>query len=186
MMNVTTTPLNGLLILRPRIFADDRGHFLETFNQARFAEATDVEATFVQDNESLSTARVLRGLHFQVAPHAQGKLVHVVRGAVLDVCVDIRPQSPTFGKHIKVRLDDTTKEMLWIPPGFAHGFVVLEHDAVFAYKCTTYYNPAAERTIRWNDPDLAIDWGVEGPVVSEKDAAGMSFAEFAARANAER
>lgn len=186
MMNIGTTPLNGLLILKPRIFADERGHFLETFNQARFAEATGIDARFVQDNESVSTARVLRGLHFQVDPHAQGKLVHVVRGAVLDVCVDIRPQSPTFGKHIKVRLDGATKEMLWIPPGFAHGFVVLEHDAVFAYKCTTYYTPAAERTIRWNDPDLAIDWGVEAPVVSEKDAAGMSFAEFAAAANAER
>jgi len=186
MMNVGTTPLKDLLILKPRIFADERGHFLETFNEARFTEATGIDARFVQDNESVSTARVLRGLHFQVEPHAQGKLVHVVRGAVLDVCVDIRPQSPTFGKHFRVRLDGTTKEMLWIPPGFAHGFVVLEHDAVFAYKCTTYYNPAAERTIRWNDSDLAIDWGVVAPVVSDKDAAGMSFAEFAAAANAER
>ncbi|MBX2973183.1 MAG: dTDP-4-dehydrorhamnose 3,5-epimerase [Flavobacteriales bacterium] len=185
-MVTATTPLSGLLILKPKVFTDGRGHFLETFNQDRFAEATGTNVPFVQDNESLSGSRVLRGLHFQVAPHAQGKLVHVVRGAVLDVCVDIRPRSATFGQHFKIRLDDKAKEMLWIPPGFAHGFVVLEPDAVFAYKCTAFYHPASERTLRWNDPDLAIDWGTQDPVVSDKDAAGMSFAEFAAATQAAR
>lgn len=178
MMEVVHTALQGLLLLRPRIFGDQRGHFLETFNRARFDEATGLRHEFVQDNESLSCAHVLRGLHFQEAPHEQGKLVHVVRGAVLDVCVDIRPGSTTFGQHVKVSLSGTTKEMLWIPPGFAHGFVALENDTVFAYKCTGYYHPAAERTLLWNDPELNIDWGLEAPLVSPKDQVGMSFQAF--------
>lgn len=178
MMEVASTPLDGLLVLKPRIFSDERGHFLETFNERAFKQATGTDITFVQDNESLSKVGVLRGLHFQVAPHEQGKLVHVVRGAVLDVCVDIRPESPTFGQHVKVRLDGASKTMLWIPPGFAHGFVVLEADAVFAYKCTAFYHPQAERTLLWNDPDLAIDWGIAAPVVSAKDAEGMLFRTF--------
>lgn len=180
MMEILNTSLKDLLLLRPRIFADDRGHFLETFNERRFKEATGSDLTFVQDNESLSSKRVLRGLHFQVAPFAQGKLVHVVRGSVLDVCLDIRPDSPTLGGHFKAVLNGTSKEMLWIPPGFAHGFVALEDDTVFAYKCTDYYTPSAERTIRWDDPELAIDWGVQEPLVSSKDALGMRFAEYRA------
>lgn len=186
MMEVMKTPLEGLLVIKPRIFGDERGHFLETFNERAFAQATGTDTHFVQDNESLSKAGVLRGLHFQVAPHEQGKLVHVVRGAVLDVCVDIRPQSPTFGQHVKVRLDSGSKTMLWIPPGFAHGFVVLEADAVFAYKCTAFYHPQAERTLLWNDPDLAIDWGIAAPVVSAKDAEGMLFRTFRLNAIGDR
>lgn len=178
MMEVIHTPLEGLLILRPRIFQDERGHFLETFSRARFEEATGSRHEFVQDNESVSSAHVLRGLHFQEHPHAQGKLVHVVQGAVLDVCVDIRPNSPTFGQHFKVMLDARTKDLLWIPPGFAHGFVAQQDHTVFAYKCTAYYSPAAERTLLWNDPDLAIDWATNNPLVSPKDAAGMTFQAY--------
>ncbi len=178
MMQVEHTPLAGLLLLTPRIFADARGAFLETYNHRQFAEVTGIDTHFVQDNESRSAKGVLRGLHFQAAPHAQGKLVRVVHGAVLDVCVDLRPGSPTLGAHYKAVLDGASKRMLWIPPGFAHGFVALEPDTVFVYKCTAYYEPTAERTIQWNDEDLAIDWGVTDPLVSEKDAAGMSYRSY--------
>lgn len=178
MMEAIHTPLHGLLLLRPRIFADERGHFLETFNARLFAERTGSHVEFVQDNESLSAKGVLRGLHLQTAPNAQGKLVHVVHGAVLDVCLDIRPESPTFGQHYKVRLDADRKELLWIPPGFAHGFVALEDRTLFAYKCTAYYTPCAECTILWNDPELGIDWGVAQPIMSAKDLQGSTFREF--------
>jgi len=175
MIERITTPLAGLALLRPRIFADPRGHFLETFSQRAFLELTASPDPFVQDNESVSARHVLRGLHFQLEPHAQGKLVHVIRGAVLDVVLDIRPTSATYGQHYAVRLDGVTKDLLWVPPGFAHGFLALEEDTVFAYKCTAYYHPASERTILWNDPDLAISWGVELPVVSDKDQEGLPF-----------
>jgi dTDP-4-dehydrorhamnose 3,5-epimerase len=175
MMERIDTPLSGLLLLRPRIFGDERGHFLETFNQRAFNALLGEEISFVQDNESVSAKDVLRGLHLQVPPYQQGKLVHVVRGAVLDVCLDIRPESPTFGEHYKVRLDAANKDLLWIPPGFAHGFVSLADDTIFAYKCTAYYHPASERTILWNDPELAIDWGVDQPLISPKDLNGGTF-----------
>lgn len=180
MMEAAQTPLQGVFLLTPRIFTDDRGHFLETFSHRRFEELTGAAVSFVQDNESTSIRNVLRGLHFQAGPHAQGKLARVVRGAVLDVCVDIRPGSPTLGRHFKVELNGTSKRMLWIPPGFAHGFVALENDTVFTYKCTAYYTPEADRTILWNDPDLNIDWGVKVPLVSGRDAAGMSFGNYLA------
>ncbi|MCU0318980.1 MAG: dTDP-4-dehydrorhamnose 3,5-epimerase [Flavobacteriales bacterium] len=176
-MTITPTPLQGLLKLCPRQFTDDRGRFIVTFDQKLFDQAVGGTTHFVQDNESTSRKGVLRGLHFQLPPSAQGKLVHVVRGSVLDVCVDIRPSSPTFGQHFKQLLDDQQKEMLWIPPGFAHGFVSLEDHTVFAYKCTALYDPAQERCIRWNDHDLGIDWGVKDPLVSPKDAAGGGFNE---------
>ncbi|MBX2980836.1 MAG: dTDP-4-dehydrorhamnose 3,5-epimerase [Flavobacteriales bacterium] len=179
-MQVQTTPLEGLLVIRPAVFADARGHFLETWNAQRFADATGVHDAFVQDNESMSHRHVLRGLHFQMAPHAQGKLVRVIAGAVLDVVVDIRAASPTRGQHFKLRLDDKERTMLWIPPGFAHGFLALEDRTVFSYKCTAYYSPSAERTIRWNDKDLGIDWGIDTPLVSEKDQQGLSYADFSA------
>lgn len=179
-MRIDTTSIPGVLKLTPRIFGDERGRFLETFHSQAFADATGTTITPVQDNESTSHRHVLRGLHFQLAPHEQGKLVHVVRGAVLDVVVDIRPGSPTLGHHLTVPLDAAGKTMLWIPPGCAHGFTALEDDTVFAYKCTAYYHPASERTIRWNDPGLAIDWGVATPLVSAKDQAGMSFKEYLA------
>ncbi|WKZ66628.1 MAG: dTDP-4-dehydrorhamnose 3,5-epimerase [Flavobacteriales bacterium] len=174
MMETTTYPIQGLLLMRPRIFADDRGSFMETWSQPAMDRLIGPRA-FVQDNESTSRRGVLRGLHFQIAPHAQGKLVRVVRGAVIDVCVDIRPGSPTYGRHVKVPLDGRSPAMLWVPPGFAHGFVALEDDTVFAYKCTALYHPASERTIRWDDPDLGIDWGIEAPLVSPKDREGFAF-----------
>lgn len=175
MKTMLTESMQGPVIIGPKIFGDDRGHFLETFNEQRFRELTGSDATFVQDNESLSHKHVLRGLHFQLDPHAQGKLVRVVRGAVLDVVLDIRPGSATYGRHMKVLLDGTSKRMLWVPPGFAHGFVALEDDTVFVYKCTAYYHQPSERTIRWDDPELGIDWGISAPMVSEKDRNGMPF-----------
>lgn len=174
-MTAETTPLEGLWLLRPNVFRDERGHFLETFNHCAFEQATGLRVRFVQDNESLSQAGVLRGLHFQVPPHAQAKLVRVSRGSVLDVCVDIRPTSPTFGRHYSVVLDARELAMLYIPEGFAHGFRTLENETIFTYKCTAYYDPGSERTILWNDPRLGIDWGITDPVLSAKDRAGMPF-----------
>ena len=177
MIDITETPLEGLLLIRPKVFSDDRGYFFEPFNVAVFARATGIHSPFVQDNESRSKAGVLRGLHLQVAPHGQAKLVRVVTGAVMDVCVDVRPGSPTFGQHFSARLDAVDRDMLYIPAGFAHGFAALEDDTVFLYKCSSYYLPASERTILWNDPVLAINWGIDNPLVSAKDRAGSAFAE---------
>lgn len=173
MITVERTALEGLLILRPKVFRDDRGWFLESFNARAFAEATGLDTAFVQDNESLSQAGVLRGLHYQVAPWAQQKLVRVIQGAVLDVCVDIRPGSPTFGRHLKLELTGEEKTMLFIPAGFAHGFRTLRDGTIFSYKCSAYYHPPAERTLLWNDPALGIDWGIADPVLSPKDKAGL-------------
>lgn len=176
-MQVEQLGLEGLLLLQPRVFGDDRGHFFEVFNDRAFKEATDLDLRFVQDNESSSRKNVLRGLHFQLAAHAQGKLVRVVKGAVLDVVVDIRPNSSTYGKHEKIVLTGSGKQLLWVPPGFAHGFLTLKDNTIFAYKCTAYYDQAAERTIRWNDPLLAIDWGINEPNMSAKDKVGLPFPE---------
>ncbi|MEX1131815.1 MAG: dTDP-4-dehydrorhamnose 3,5-epimerase [Flavobacteriales bacterium] len=167
--------LEGLLLIRPRIFGDERGYFFEAFNEVAFDRGTGLDLQFVQDNESSSKKGVLRGLHFQLPPFAQGKLVRVVKGAALDVVVDIRPDSPTFGRHEKIRLDAVEKHLLWVPPGFAHGFLTLEDDTIFLYKCTTYYHQPSERTIRWDDPDLAIDWGIKDPMISAKDKEGHAF-----------
>lgn len=177
MMNISETPIAGLLMIRPKVYADERGYFFEPFNAAAFARATGIDAPFVQDNESRSKAGVLRGLHLQAAPYAQAKLVRVVSGAVLDVCVDLRAGSATFGQHFSARLDAVDRDILYVPAGFAHGFVALENDTVFLYKCSSYYEPSAERTILWNDPELAIDWGVRNPLVSAKDKAGSPFSE---------
>lgn len=174
-MEVSATPLDGALLIKPKVFTDERGYFFEPFNAAVFAKVTGVATTFVQDNESRSAKGVLRGLHLQVAPHAQAKLVRVVSGAVLDVCVDLRPQSATFGHHFSIRLDAREKLLFYIPAGMAHGFVALEHDTVFLYKCSSYYDPASERTLLWNDPKLGIDWGVDSPIVSAKDQNGVPF-----------
>ena len=176
-MTAEQTPLEGLIRLRPKVFTDERGRFVVPYDQKLFWELTGVRNDFVQDNESRSHKGVLRGLHFQLPPSAQGKLVHVARGSVLDVCVDLRPESSTFGQHFKLKLDAETKELLWVPPGFAHGFVALEENSVFAYKCTAFYDPASERCIRWDDRDLAIDWEVENPIVSAKDMVGGAFRE---------
>jgi dTDP-4-dehydrorhamnose 3,5-epimerase len=177
MIEVIRTPIDGLLRLRPRVFADPRGHFLETFNISAFAATAGITATFVQDNESRSHAGVLRGLHLQAPPHGQAKLVRVPAGAVLDICVDLRPDSRTFGEHFSTRLDAVDHEMLYVPEGMAHGFLALEDNTVFAYKCSAYYAPQAERTILWNDPDLKIDWGIKDPVISDKDLTGSRFAD---------
>lgn len=174
-MEIETTGLEGLLILRPKVYRDARGWFLESFNAERFHAACGTAPRFVQDNESLSQAGVVRGLHFQIPPHAQAKLVRVVRGAVLDVCVDLRKASPTFGQHFKMELDGEEKAMLWIPEGFAHGFRTLQDDTIFSYKCTAYYAPHSERTLLWNDPALGIDWGITDPVLSGKDQGGIPF-----------
>lgn len=183
-MTVENTPLPGLLVLSPRIFGDDRGWFFEAFNARNFKEATGVDPHFVQDNESSSAANVLRGLHIQAEPHSQGKLVRVVSGAVLDVCVDVRPGSSTFGRHFAMRLDGQEKKMLWIPEGFAHGFLSLENGTVFNYKCTRFFHPPSERTILWNDPALAIGWGVDDPKLSDKDRKGVALKEYAAMVHA--
>ena len=157
----------GLVEIVPRIFADERGSFFESYNQKAF-EANGITATFVQDNQSFSVKGTLRGLHFQKPPFAQGKLVRVVMGKVLDVAVDIREDSPTFGRYDTFLLEASKQNMVYIPEGFAHGFVALE-DSIFTYKCTNFYNKAAEGGIIWNDPDLHINWGIAHPLVSEKD-----------------
>lgn len=177
-MKVIPTAIPDVLVLEPRVFGDARGFFLESFNQRAFAEATGLNPTFVQDNHSRSARGVLRGLHFQVQ-QPQGKLVRVVRGAVFDVAVDIRPESPTFGRWAGVELSEDNHRQLWIPPRLAHGFLVLSETADFLYKTTDYYAPAHERSIAWNDPTLAIDWPLAGaqPALSAKDQAAMSLAE---------
>ena len=176
-MIVSDTDLPGVKLLEPKVFGDDRGFFLESWNAAVFADA-GIDASFVQDNHSRSARHVLRGLHYQiVAP--QGKLVRVVAGAVFDVAVDIRRSSPNFGHWTGALLSAENKRMFWVPPGFAHGFVVLSETADFLYKCTTLYAPAHERSIAWNDPDLAIDWRLDGatPLLSPKDAAASRLAD---------
>jgi dTDP-4-dehydrorhamnose 3,5-epimerase len=171
-MNVVPTDLPGVVILEPKVFGDDRGFFYESFNARAFEEATGLNPQFVQDNHSRSRKGVLRGLHYQLT-NTQGKLVRVTAGEVLDVAVDIRRSSPHFGKSVAVRLSADNHRQLWVPEGFAHGFVVLSEYAEFLYKTTDYYTPAAERSIRWDDPDLAIDWQLqEAPQLSAKDQAG--------------
>lgn len=169
-------PIEGLIEVFPRVFNDDRGYFFESFNQQNFY-ANGITAEFVQDNQSFSIKNVVRGLHFQNPPYAQGKLVRVIAGKVMDVVVDIRRNSPTFGQHAKFMLDSTLGNMLYVPPGFAHGFVALE-DAVFSYKCTNLYNKVAESGIAWNDPSLNIDWEVSNPIISEKDIELPDFQNF--------
>lgn len=174
-MNVIPTTIPGALIIEPRVFGDDRGFFFESFNEKMFKDKTGVEARFVQDNHSRSEKNVLRGLHYQIQ-QPQGKLVRVVIGEVLDVAVDIRKSSPTFGQWVSCLLTAENKRQFWIPPGFAHGFVVLSETADFLYKTTDYYAPQYERSILWNDPDLAIDWQIQGePILSAKDQAANSL-----------
>lgn len=177
-MTAEETALPGVLLLRPRVFADDRGHFLETWRRERYAQA-GVAGDFVQDNASYSHRGVLRGLHFQ-QPYGQGKLVSVLLGEVWDVAVDVRAGSPTFGRWVGYTLSAANGHQLWIPPGFAHGFVVTSDQAVFSYKCTDVYHPEAELTIRWDDPDLAVAWPVVPTRVAEKDAAAPTLGEIPA------
>jgi dTDP-4-dehydrorhamnose 3,5-epimerase len=167
-LEITTTTIPGLLILKPKIYFDERGYFYEPYNRQRFTEA-GIPHEFVQDNQSLSQKGAVRGLHFQAPPFDQGKLVRVIQGSVLDVVVDVRKGSPTYGQHFDIELNASNKLLFWIPSGFAHGFSTLEDDTIFQYKCTQYYNKASEGGILWNDPQLNISWKVENPLVSEKD-----------------
>ena len=176
-MKVTITAIEGVLILEPKVFGDERGFFMESFSQKVFNEAVGHTVTFVQDNHSRSSKGVLRGLHYQTAPHAQGKLVRVSQGAVFDVAVDVRNGSATFGQWVGVELSGQNHRQLWLPPGMAHGFLVLSENADFLYKTTDYYAPQAEACIRWDDPDLGIRWPDVGraPTVSNKDAQGAAL-----------
>lgn len=168
-MEIIETGIEGLLIIEPRVFEDKRGYFFEPYNKSKFQEATGLDPNFVQDNESLSSKSVLRGLHFQIPPKAQDKLVRVIAGSVLDVAVDIRKNSSTYGKYHSIILSAENKKQFYIPKGFAHGFLCLEDNTIFSYKCSDFYNPEFERAIRWNDPEIKIDWMEENPIVSEKD-----------------
>ncbi|MFW5658965.1 MAG: dTDP-4-dehydrorhamnose 3,5-epimerase [Bacteroidota bacterium] len=174
---LTTTALDGLLIIDPDVFGDERGYFKELFNKQTLAEL-GFEAEFVQDNLSYSQQGALRGLHFQAPPHAQGKLVFVTVGKVLDVVVDIRKSSATYGQSLRTELSADNHRMLYVPPGFAHGFSVLSPDCIFQYKCTNYYNKASEGGILWNDPQLNIDWQVDEPIVSDKDRKLPTLSNF--------
>ena len=174
---VTPTAIPEVLILEPKVFGDARGFFYESFNARDFAQATGLDVSFVQDNHSKSSKGVLRGLHYQIQ-HAQGKLVRVVQGEVFDVVVDLRKRSPTFGQWVGVHLSADNHRQLWVPPGFAHGFVVLSESAEFLYKTTDYWYPEHERSLLWNDPAVGIDWPLDGqPLLAAKDAAGKLLAE---------
>ena len=170
-MNIKTTTLEGCLIIEPKVFDDERGYFFESFHQQKFQKLTGLKTQFVQDNQSMSQRGVLRGLHFQKGKFAQSKLVRVIKGSVLDVAVDLRKDSSTFGKHFSIILSEKNKLQLFIPRGFAHGFVVLEDDTIFSYKCDNYYNKSAEGGVMYNDPYLNIDWMLEEKEIqiSEKD-----------------
>lgn len=176
-MEVIETEIKGLLIIKPRVFADARGYFFESYNEGVFKKH-GIDLNFMQDNQSLSSTGVLRGLHFQAPPHEQGKLVRVITGAVLDVAVDIRKNSPTYGKHVALELNEENKTMFFIPPGFAHGFLTLRDNTIFSYKCTNLYNKESEGTVLWNDQELGINWNYDNPILSEKDVAGTPFKNF--------
>lgn len=176
-MEIVSTGISDLYIVKPTVFEDNRGYFFESYNKEVFLR-NGIDQNFVQDNESKSSVGVLRGLHFQKPPYAQGKLVRVMHGAVLDVAVDLRKNSPTYGKWASVELNHNNKWMYWVPPGFAHGFVTLEENTVFFYKCTNVYNKESEGSIRWNDPDLNIDWRIKDPILSEKDKISPLFRDF--------
>lgn len=171
-MQVIKTAIEGVLILEPKVFGDERGFFMESFNQKAFDDAVGQKTLFVQDNHSRSARGVLRGLHYQRPPHAQGKLVRVTRGAVFDVAVDIRRASPTYGKWVGIELSGDNHRQLWLPPGMAHGFLVISDSADFLYKTTAYYAPQAEGCVLWSDPDVGIDWPLNGmtPQLAAKDA----------------
>ena len=176
-MEVIKTQIEGLLVIKPKIFSDERGYFFESWSEEYFAE-NGLDLNFVQDNQSFSNKGVLRGLHFQNPPFAQGKLVRVIKGSVLDVVVDIRKDSATYGKHFSIELNEENKTIFWIPPGFAHGFIALEDDTIFTYKCTVVYNSKSEEVLLWSDKVLDIHWGAINPLVSDKDLIAGSFKNF--------
>jgi dTDP-4-dehydrorhamnose 3,5-epimerase len=176
-MIIEKTFIEGLLVLKPKVFEDPRGYFFESYNQ-KVLEEIGLKENFVQDNQSLSQKGVLRGLHMQAPPHAQGKLVRVIKGAVLDVVVDVRKKSPTYGKYFSIELNEQNKTMFWVPAGFAHGFLTLQDNTIFHYKCTEYYNKESEACIFWNDKDINVNWNVENPTLSAKDVTGTPFKDF--------
>jgi dTDP-4-dehydrorhamnose 3,5-epimerase len=176
-MELINTGIEGLWVIKPKVFSDPRGYFFESYNKELF-EKNGLHLNFVQDNQSLSHRKVLRGLHFQNPPFAQGKLVRVITGAVYDVAVDIRKGSPTYGKYFGENLTADNKLMMYIPEGFAHGFLTLEDNTIFSYKCTNFYNKASEDSIKWNDTDIGIKWNIEDPLLSEKDINGKEFKDF--------
>lgn len=176
-MEIIETPFEGLLVIKPRVFEDRRGYFFESYNKTAY-EKLGINCNFVQDNQSLSHKGVLRGLHFQKPPHAQDKLVRVISGSVLDVVVDIRLNSPTYGQHYKIELSGKNNLAMFVPKGFAHGFICLEDNTLFYYKCSDFYNPGAEDGLLWNDPLLDINWGDGNPVLSDKDLVYTTFNNF--------
>ena len=175
-MQIEKTDIKDLIVLKPKVFKDDRGYFMESYNHKKWNEVINTD--FVQDNESLSQKGVLRGLHFQKPPHAQAKLVRVIKGSVLDVAVDLRKSSPTYGQHHKIVLSAENKKQFFIPVGFAHGFLCLEEGTIFAYKCSSYYHNKSEEILAWNDKNLDIDWGVKQTLISERDKKAGSFIKF--------
>jgi len=181
-MNITKTDIQGLIIIEPQIFKDSRGCFFESWNVKKFKQL-GISEDFVQDNQSVSSKGVLRGLHFQKPPYAQAKLVRVIKGSVLDVAVDLRKNSPTYGKHVSVILSEQNNKSFFIPKGFAHGFLSLEDNTVFNYKCSDYYNKESEGSLLWNDEDLKIDWQIDNPLVSEKDLQADLFKNFKTKFN---
>ena len=180
-MNIIATPIAGLFVIEPKVWNDNRGYFYESYSAKNFTDA-GIDAVFVQDNQSFSQLGTLRGLHAQKAPFAQGKLVRVIQGSVLDVAVDIRRDSPTFGEHYSIELSGENHKQLWIPPGFLHGFLTLENDTIFTYKVTNYYDKASEIGVLWNDTDLNINWNkdlaTEDLLLSEKDLVLPAFKDF--------
>lgn len=179
-MDVIKTAIEGVLIIEPKVFGDDRGYFLESFNAREFAEKTGLNINFVQDNESKSRYGVLRGLHYQLPPFTQSKLVRVVKGRVVDVAVDIRKGSPTYGKYVTCELTEENHRQFFVPKGMAHGFVVLSDEAVFQYKCDDFYHPEAEGGIAWDDPDIAVEWPITTAAVSlsERDKRHPAFKDY--------
>ena len=177
MIEITKTEIEGVLLLQPQVYGDNRGYFFESYRKNSFKEF-GIDADFVQDNISKSQKGTIRGLHYQVGETAQGKLCQVISGKVLDVAVDIRFGSPTFGQYFSIVLSEENKKQLWMPAGFAHGFSVLSPEAIFSYKCTAYYSKPDERSIIYNDPDLAIDWKVDDPIVSDKDLKAKFFKDI--------
>ena len=176
-MKIEKSQIEGLIVIKPDVFEDQRGYFFESYNEEKFRQL-GIDVKFLQDNESKSGKRVLRGLHFQVPPYQQGKLVRVIKGAVLDVAVDLRNSSPTYGQWVSIELSEKNKWMYWIPAGFAHGFLTLDENTIFFYKCTRVYHRESEMGIAWDDPDLRIDWGTDQPLISEKDKIAGRFRDF--------
>lgn len=176
-MKITTLPIEGVLLIEPKIFGDSRGWFFEAYNEERY-RAEGITETFVQDNQSFSQKNVVRGLHFQRPPFSQAKLVSVIQGAVLDVAVDLRSGSPTYGQYVSAVLTGENHRQFFVPKGFAHGFSVLEDHTIFAYKCSCLYNKESEGNIIYNDPDIHVEWGVDNPILSEKDKVGPTLREF--------